>query len=412
MNILAFYAIAAGDTFAGLSRRWGPWSRASVILHVIYAATNVFLILFRITSLTSAGRRAGELALINLIIPLSATHRSFLADLLGIKWNTYCGIHRATGRMTIILLSFHIIAMVQDQQFSFPLDQSRNMFTLIGAASLGILALCTNAWLRHQILTATFVYGTLRHLSNENASSKLSLWVALGILGLTTCLQLVILLYRNGLFAGRGAPRALVSFTFKKTKENKLVVTASQIRDLLPRPVQTHPFTVTSWARHRQDAMELLVQPRRGLSADLIRHASVATETSVSYMALSTGPHGTTEDVSKYENALLIASGFGIAAILNVSIYVRNGLAHNKVPFGEHETFCLYQGTPNYESIVSLEASGDQIERLPNIREERGRTLVVVSAGDDIRDHIREIVREYFHQGVHLSELEYQPNDG
>ncbi|PYH50478.1 uncharacterized protein BO96DRAFT_352465, partial [Aspergillus niger CBS 101883] len=113
------------------SRRWGPWSRASVILHVIYAATNVFLILFRITSLTSAGRRAGELALINLIIPLSATHRSFLADLLGIKWNTYCGIHRATGRMTIILLSFHIIAMVQDQQFSFPLDQSRNMFTLI-----------------------------------------------------------------------------------------------------------------------------------------------------------------------------------------------------------------------------------------------------------------------------------------
>ncbi|GJP98582.1 hypothetical protein AlacWU_11481 [Aspergillus niger] len=171
-------------------------------------------------------------------------------------------------------------------------------------------------------------------------------------------------------------------------------------------------------------------------------------------MALSTGPHGTTEDVSKYENALLIASGFGIAAnrlvstlcsyscehpanepdmtsaaqgllndlldddiiddgyILNVSIYVRNGLAHNKVPFGEHERFCLYQGTPNYESIVSLEASGDQIERLPNIREERGRTLVVVSAGDDIRDHIREIVREYFHQGVHLSELEYQPNDG
>ncbi|BDD54401.1 hypothetical protein MAP00_000021 [Monascus purpureus] len=336
------------------------------------------------------------------------------------------------------------------------------MFTLIGAASLGILALCTNAWLRrwsfevflrgHQILTATFVYGTVRHLSNENASSKLYLWVALGILGLTTCLQLVILLYRNGLFAGRGAPRALVSFTFKKTKEDKLVVTASQVRVLLPRPVQveagqyinlwipsvglwawtqTHPFTVTSWSRHRQDAMELLVQPRHGLSADLTRHASVATETSVSYMALFTGPHGTTEDVSKYENALLIASGFGIAAvipylkkmiygyntctsqirrlhlvwqvesidmtnaaqgllndlldddiiddgyILNVSIYVRNGLAHNKVPFGEHERFCLYQGTPNYESIVSLEVSGDQIERLPNIREERGRTLVV-----------------------------------
>lgn len=146
MNILAIYAIAAGGIFAGLfltriisilanwtnlfsvlvsrhltipyivhrRRLWGPWSRASVILHVIYAAINVFLILFRITTLTSAGRRAGELALINLIIPLSATYLSFLADLLGIKWHTCCRIHRATGWMTVILLSFHIIAMVQD----------------------------------------------------------------------------------------------------------------------------------------------------------------------------------------------------------------------------------------------------------------------------------------------------------
>ena len=145
------------------------------------------------------------------------------------------------------------------------------------------------------------------------------------------------LLYRNGLFAGRGAPRALVSFTFRKSEENGITITAAQIRLLLPRPVQveagqyinlwipsvglwswtqTHPFTVTSWSRGRQDTMELLVQPRRGLTADLLHHVSLAPESSVALLALFTGPHGTTEDVNKYETALLIASGFGVATVI------------------------------------------------------------------------------------------------
>lgn len=62
--------------------------------------------------------------------------------------------------------------------------------------------------------------------------------------------------------------------------------------------------------------MELLIQPRRGLSAELIRHASVAAENLVSFLALFTGPHGMSEDVSQYESALLITSGFGVAAAI------------------------------------------------------------------------------------------------
>lgn len=92
------------------------------------------------------------------------------------------------------------------------------------------------------------------------------------------------MLYRNGLFLGRGEPRALVSFTTGKS-EDSIAVTAARIHVLLPRQVQieagqyinlwipsvglwswvqTHPFTVTSWSRGRQDSMELLVQPRCG----------------------------------------------------------------------------------------------------------------------------------------------------
>lgn len=62
--------------------------------------------------------------------------------------------------------------------------------------------------------------------------------------------------------------------------------------------------------------MELLVQPRRGLSADLLRHASIAAENSVSFLTLFTGPHGTSEDVNQYESALLITSGFGVATAI------------------------------------------------------------------------------------------------
>ncbi|GAA87893.1 cell surface metalloreductase [Aspergillus luchuensis IFO 4308] len=499
MNALAIYAIAAGGILAGLflartlsilmnwttllsvltsrhltlpfivhrHRLWGPWSRVGVLLHVSYAAINVFLVLYKIKSLAGAGRRAGELALVNLIFPLSATHLSNLADLLGITWRTCRRIHRAAGWMAVALLSFHIIAAVQDRQFSFPLDQPQNLFTTIGATSLGVLALFSIPWFRqwsyeiflrgHQILTGFFIYGTWRHLPTKSGPPKLYFWIAMGMLGLTSCSQLISLLYRNGLFAGHGAPRALVSFTFRKSKENGLTVTAARIRVLLPRPVhveagqyinlwipsvglwswtQTHPFTVTSWSRGRQETMELLVQPRSGLSADLVSHASVAAESSVSFLALFTGPHGTSEDVSQYESALFIASGFGIAAaipylkkmiygyntctlqirrlhlILNISIYVKNGLAHSKIPFGKHERVCLYQGAPDYRSIISLEASGDQIERLPNIRDEQGRTLVMVSTAENLRDHIREIVRDYLHQGVKLSEVEYQPNAG
>lgn len=112
-------------------RLGGSWTRASVFLHLSYAAINIFLVFFRIKSLTGAGRRAGELALVNLIFPLSAIHLSFLADLLGIRRSTCCRIHRATGWMAVTLLSFHIIVAFQGQGFTFPLHELQNLFTML-----------------------------------------------------------------------------------------------------------------------------------------------------------------------------------------------------------------------------------------------------------------------------------------
>lgn len=153
---------------------------------------------------------------------------------------------------------------------------------------------------------------------------------------LTFLLELITLLYNNGLFAGNGTPRAIVSFSAMESKEG-LVVNAVHIRVLLPRRVkvqagqyinlwmpsvslcswmQTHPFTVTSWSKGKQDTVELLVKPRSGFTADLLRHAPGAAGSSVSFLALFTGPHGVSEKVSNYESILLLASGSGIAVAI------------------------------------------------------------------------------------------------
>jgi hypothetical protein len=163
MDSLTVYAIAVGGVFAGLffiralsvlaswkgsvsvffsrhlalpflvhrHRFLGPWTRAGVLFHALYAAVNIFLVFFKMKSLTDAGLQAAKLALVNVIFPLSTIHISHLADLLGIKWSTCCRIHRVTGWMAVALLSFHVIMAVQVQGFTFPLHELQNLFTML-----------------------------------------------------------------------------------------------------------------------------------------------------------------------------------------------------------------------------------------------------------------------------------------
>ncbi|OJJ03116.1 hypothetical protein ASPVEDRAFT_62960 [Aspergillus versicolor CBS 583.65] len=410
-------------------RHWflGPWTRAGVFLHLLYTIINIFLLFFRIKLLTSAGRRAGELALVNLIFPLSTIHLAYLADLLSIKWNTCRKIHQATGWMAIALLSFHIITAVQGQGFTFPLHEQQNLFTMLAAISLGALALHSIPW-------------TWQHLLLQSASSKIYLFITVGTFVLTFLLELITLLYNNGLFAGNSTLRAIMSFSAMESKEG-LVVNAVYIRVLLPRRVkvqagqyinlwmpavslyswmQTHPFMVMSWSKDKQDTVELLVKPCSSFTAGLLYHAPAAAGSLVSFLALFTSPHGVSEKVSNYKSILLLASGSGIAIaipylkkmiygyntctsqvrwlhlvwqvesvdkmtpvlslinnllkddimdnsyILYISIYIHDSIKQNRLPFSRHKRVYIYQ-----------EVSGNQVKRLPNTWDQQGRTLVM-----------------------------------
>ncbi|KAJ6035553.1 hypothetical protein N7460_009728 [Penicillium canescens] len=206
---------------------------------------------------------------------------------------------------------------------------------------------------------------------------------------------------------------------------------------------QTHPFMVTSWSPEKQDVLELFVQPRRGLTETI--HHRTATDGYTSLTAFVSGPYGVSKSVDHYECVLAIATDFGIAGvisylkkllygyntctshvrrvhfvwevqtldiavaaqpllnsllsddvlddgyILEMSFYVASNqmIEHGK-PFGQHRRATVFNGKPRFDEIISEEASGRNIKRLPNTHEDRGEVLVMVSAsahGPDISDN-------------------------
>jgi hypothetical protein len=52
-------------------------------------------------------------------------------------------------------------------------------------------------------------------------------------------------------------------------------------------------------------------------------------------------------------------------------------LRQHQTPFGEYKRATLYEGCPIYRDLIAQEASGEQIERLPNIEDKRGKMLVM-----------------------------------
>ena len=76
--------------------------------------------------------------------------------------------------------------------------------------------------------------------------------------------------------------------------------------------LQSHPFVVTSWAKGKQSSLDLFIEPRRGLTRELLSHAGAAD----SRLVLFGGPHGISAPVREYETLVMVTSDFGIAAHL------------------------------------------------------------------------------------------------
>lgn len=115
----------------------GPWSRAGVLIQLIYIITNVICIGvhfsdagFQASTVSQAGFTAGTLSLVNAIPLLAGPFLSSLADFLSISIGHYKTLHRSAGIMCFSLALFHVIIILITKE-SFSITISSDMFALI-----------------------------------------------------------------------------------------------------------------------------------------------------------------------------------------------------------------------------------------------------------------------------------------
>jgi hypothetical protein len=104
----------------------GPWSRAGVLLQLIYIAGNITCFCLgasgvkpQASRLSEAGLRAGTLSVINLIPLFAGPYPDSLADLLGVTLSTVRQIHRSAGIMAVLLAVIHVtVAVVTRPSFA------------------------------------------------------------------------------------------------------------------------------------------------------------------------------------------------------------------------------------------------------------------------------------------------------
>ncbi len=205
-----------------------------------------------------------------------------------------------------------------------------------GGSSLCLLLLLSLPFLRrlsyeifirtHQALAALSAFAIWRHLALKPLLPRLYVYIFAVTFLSTLLLQCGFVIYRNGAI-GCGYARASITHVndtvmIRLTLSRPLKVKAGQYICLwIPRIsfwsfLQSHPFVVTSWSEGKQSSLDLFIEPRGGLTRELLRHSKTDSDGSSSCLALFSGPHGISTPVGDYETVLMIASGFGIAAHL------------------------------------------------------------------------------------------------
>ncbi|KIW09750.1 hypothetical protein PV08_11850 [Exophiala spinifera] len=310
----------------------GPWTVTAVLLHVIYLTVNVVCLSVGVTNLSLAGHRAGTLAVVNLGPLLSGLHLNFLADLLGLSVRDVRAAHRTVSFVAFGLVAFHVIVAAVTERVSFRRELEKPFVALAGLA-LCILMITPQRLVRkvsyeiflrsHQILSLLCAFSIWEHLSSIRCRDRLYLIIFLALLALAFVCEAVLVLVRNG-WSYRKRSRVTVTSSCGMLKMKvhlckPLSIEPGQYINLWMPSVglgafwQSHPFMVASWSTEPQKCLEIFIQPRRGITRDLLQTARPDGPFEYKW-AMFSGPHGNTVPVGQCETVLLIADGVGIAS--------------------------------------------------------------------------------------------------
>lgn len=169
-----------------------------------------------------------------------------------------------------------------------------------------------------------------RHVTDKLVFPGLCIYISSGIFVVTTLLELLWITYRNftlrrgfsraDITVVRGAVRIKIrvrrSWNIRAGQYINVWLPGVGYRALL----ESHPFMIVSWAvneswKPKLTTVQLLVEPRDGFTHRLLRYASRSSDEK-KHRVLYSGPHGAPTSMKEYGTVLLIATGFGIAAIL------------------------------------------------------------------------------------------------
>lgn len=176
----------------------------------------------------------------------------------------------------------------------------------------------------HQALAVLVTYSTIRHLRSISKFPWLYVYIFARIVVVGFIVQLGTVIFRNMVW-GRIFPRAHITranntIRIRITVSRPIDIKTDQYVNLWIPPSAGISFkailSVTNWVEGKQDAFELFVQQRRGLTRKLSSHSTLEARNSIPRLALSSGPHGNSIPIGEYETVLMVATGFGIAAQL------------------------------------------------------------------------------------------------
>lgn len=169
-----------------------------------------------------------------------------------------------------------------------------------------------------------FIYAVWRHLPSDKSSPRVYIYICTVIFASMSLLQSGTVIVRNGVFRHH-LSRAMISRDAGAVKmqlhlPKLLSVDAGQYINLWIPSIsfwsflQIHPFTVVSWAATEQDTLDLLIEPQHGLTRKLLYYAKKGY--TINPVVMFSGPRGTNVSMGEYKSILMVASSFGIAAVL------------------------------------------------------------------------------------------------
>ncbi|KAL4925813.1 uncharacterized protein BDV17DRAFT_299984 [Aspergillus undulatus] len=444
-------------------------SRLWFILQSSYWAGTIVCNFIKARGAPAIAARAGNLAILNFLPLILAERLNLIADLLGIRIRSYTGVHGTFGIMTCMQAALHVILRIRERGW-MP-GQSTQFYGLlaVSAFSASITLLIIRNWLYEIFIKMHYLLGILaliaiwyhvRLLKVSKSFTQIYLLVGTCTLVVTTVLHWSLLVARNVTSRQFGS-RARAH----KTGEGTAVVVIPVNRPFTVRAgmifyiwmpgvsclsaFSSHPFMIAWWETNRDGkatSISLLIERKTGFTRHLVDQLSRNRDQQ--YITWIDGPYGgELFNLTVYDQALLFASGIGIASQIP---YIREFLELNPEEIFvvwevDNESsfdwvyqwmdqllardkdskvlhFGLYVRDKSLEAPTVWEGENGRVWTEPGgVKASRvmprkfwtqsKHALVAVSARQDLRDDLRNVVLSEMESTVDFIELPFQPEE-